>query len=164
MPTIRDKKAYLFVIVFALLNLTILLTSSEFSKCNMEQTMLTCISIVFSFFLHYIVIAFALFGFLFNDPYILALYLILPVVIWSQWKLRDKNGFSSSCALTNFTDLSCNVDIHSDSVRFIDIFERVGVQYVHIGGLRNVPLAYLIIVPLGYYIAIRKLMRMRRRR
>lgn len=150
----------MFIAVFAWINLIILLRSNEFlGKCNMAQNMSMRLTIVFSYYLHYIVTAFGLFGFLFRSPVILILYLIVPIVIFAQWKIRDSGDLTSSCVLTNFTDLACHIDARKDTVKFITIFDRLGIQDITVSGIR-VPLAYSILIPLGFAIAIAKLVRM----
>lgn len=153
-----DKFAYSFIIFASLLNLLLLLSSREYNKCKKPRTVYKTLVIWFSFFIHYFIHTFGLYGFLFNNKVILSIYLCIPVVIGAGWKLNKTNLFKSGCTLTNLTDMLCDIDKNMDTMNFIEIYRTMGVPDINIGFTKTSP-AFLFITLVGYGIAIYKLTR-----
>lgn len=150
-----DLGAYTFIALAALLNFILLLNSNEYKKCNKNQGVVIHLVILFSLYLHYFINAFGLYGFLFDNKYILLIYLCVPVIIGLGWRLNKTNYFKSACTLTNATDLMCDVN-KDDTIYFVEIFRCLGVKDVDIGYTKTSPV-FLAITAIGYIVAIYKL-------
>lgn len=150
----KDKIAYYIILFAAILNWLLLLNSKEYKKCN-KQNYTIQIIILFSLFLHYFINAFGLYGFLFDNKYILLIYLVVPVAIGIGWKLNKTDYFKSACTLTNATDLMCDIK-KQDTIYFVEIFRTLNVKDVNIGYTKTSPI-FLAITAIGYPIALYKL-------
>lgn len=154
----KDKIAYGIILFAAILNWLLLLFSTEYNKCNQKQNYAVQIIILFSLFLHYFINAFGLYGFLFNNKYILILYLFTPIIIGLGWSLNKTKYFKSACTLTHATDLMCDIK-KGDTLYFVDIFRVFGVNDVNIGYTKTSPI-FITITTIGYTIALYKLYKM----
>jgi hypothetical protein len=157
-----DLGAYTFIALAALINFILLLKSKEYNKCDKNQGFGIYLVILFSLYLHYFINAFGLYGFLFDNKYILLIYLCVPVIIGLGWRLNKTDYFKSACTLTNATDLMCNVD-KGDTIYFVELFRCLGVQDVDIGYTKTSPV-FLAITAVGYIIAGWKLFNMMRKK
>lgn len=157
-----DKLAYYVIISVALINLMLLINSNEYTKCNRNQPTGIRATILFSLFLHYFINAFGLFGFLFDNTFILSIYLCAPIIIGVGWKVNKNDYFKSACTLTNATDLMCDVNHRHDTIKFVDFPRVLGVPDVSVGYTKTSPV-YIIITVIGYITAIRKLLKKRKK-
>lgn len=153
----NDKLAYLFITIAAFINLSILLSSDKYKQCNCNQKGDTTLILVtiFLFYLHYFIHCFGLYGFLFNNKWILGLYLIVPIIIMAGWSLGKSSFFKSACGLTNVTDRLCKMGVH-DTMHFDEIYRTLCIPDISIKGYKS-NLAYFVITIIGYSIAIYKL-------
>lgn len=150
-----DLEAYTVIILAALVNLILLLNSKEYDKCDKCQGFVMKIIILFSLFLHYFINAFGLYGFLFDNRYILIIYLCAPLIIGIGWIVNKTPYFKSACTLTNATDLMCNVN-KDDTIYFVEIFRCLNIPDVDIGFTKTSPI-FLIITAIGFSVAIYKI-------
>jgi len=155
----NDKLAYLFITVAAFINLIILLNSDDYKRCNCNQKGDTKLILVtlFLFYLHYFIHCFGLYGFLFDNKWILGLYLIVPIIIVSGWSIGKSSFFKSACGLTNVTDRLCKMGIH-DTMHFDEIYRIMCIPDISIKGYKS-NLAYFLLTIFGYAFAIYKLIK-----
>ena len=153
----NDKLAYLFITIAAFINLAILLNSDEYKRCNCNQNGDTKLIIVtlFLFYLHYFIHCFGLYGFLFDNKWILGLYLIVPIIIVTGWSIGKSSFFKSACGLTNVTDRLCKMGTH-DTMNFDEIYRQMCIPDISIKGYKS-NLAYFLLTIFGYAFAIYKL-------
>jgi hypothetical protein len=150
----NDKFAYLFISGMALVNLILLLTSDEYKRCKPCSKKTSAITI-FAFYLHYFIHCFNLYGFLFNNKVILLIYLLTPPIVGIGWSLFSTKHFTSSCLLTNYTDIMCNVS-DGKSIKFIEIFRKMGVPDINVMNSKT-NAGYMVITTVGYFIGLVKL-------
>lgn len=149
-----DKFAYLFISGMALVNLMLLLTSEEYKRCKPCSKKMSAITI-FAFYLHYFIHCFNLYGFLFNSKVILLIYLLTPPIVGIGWSFFSTKHFTSSCLLTNYTDIMCNVS-DGHSIKFVEIFRKMGVPDINVMDSKT-NAAYMVITTVGYFIGLVKL-------
>lgn len=155
----NDRSAYLFISIAALINLMILINSKEYKNCYCNQKkepILIGITLAL-FYLHYFIHCFGLYGFLFNNKWILGLYLLVPLFIVLSWKYFKSIFFKNACSLTNVTDRLCKFPSNK-SMNFEEIYRTIGVPDIKIKGHTS-NLAYFVLTIFGYSFAIYKLFR-----
>lgn len=153
----NDKLAYLFITVAAFINLMILLRGKEYSKCNYNQkkNVKLIMVTIFLFYLHYFIHSFSLYGFLFDNKWILGLYLIFPPIIIMGWSIGKSEFFKSACGLTNVTDKLCKMT-KNETVHFVEIYRTMCVPEIHVKGYDSNS-AFFFLTIFGYIIALYKL-------
>lgn len=152
----NEKLIYFLISFFAFVNLLVFLYSENYNKCfKAQKCLIVRIITIFAFYIHYFLIFFCLYGFLFDNKIILIIYLISLPTICLCWYIFNNHHFSSACPLTHYTDTLCNVD-DNNSLCIIDIHQILGIPSVQIFTTRVNSLC-ITITTLGYLIAIYKL-------
>ncbi len=153
----NDKLVYIIISVAAFINFLILLSGKEYTKCfcNQKKTPVILTVTLFLFYLHYFIHCFGLYGFLFDNKWILGVYLLIPPIIVFGWSYCKSEHFKSGCTLTNVTVKLCKLPKGED-IHFDEIYRKLHVPDITVMGHTS-NAAYFFLTVFGYMFALYKI-------
>ncbi len=155
--TRTDKIALTFILCMSLIVFLLQRQEDSYHKCIERLSCSRQFIFNLNLYLHMFCHAYSLYGFLFDNVYLLLIYLVsMPLIIYG-WYMYNKNPyFQPACTLNMLSDYICDVQPHQ-TIKFMEVFRYLGVPTVKFTGTGRISVAYIVLGLIGWSIALCKL-------